>query len=467
MLAVIDDFPTTTHLSNLAVYNSLINLLAKSNNPKVSRKSVDVLNDLQSRYDISKDPDLMPNTVTFNSTLSAFSKASNKHDVKQAESIVEQMEELYNQGYNDVKPDSFTLTNLISCYAYSNMKGSAERAEEILQQMQEMYDEHGDKSMKPTKASFGAVLNAWAREGNAQRAQAIVDHMETLQDSYGEEMSANHVIYNTLINSWSKSGSVESGKKAQEILTKMQELCENGKKEVCPSRITYNSVLAAYHKSGDKHTFTKANKILQQMENSEDPSILPDVVTYTTFLNIVSKWKNNLKIDTAEEVLEKMMKRGIIPNNFTYDAVLRTCVMANPRARQVRRKALVLAVKTLNTMQQSSQIIPTSYTYSLFFSAISKLSDGNEQKKLLHHTFQDCCKEGLVTDSILDGLKQKFEPTLIKNILFPSGNVKEISIQNLPEDWSRHSHQKLPTATSQRQTVRSQHHTGRRKVNRR
>ena len=457
---------TTIHPSHLAVYNSLINLLAKSNNPKVSRKSVEVLKDLQYRYDTSKDPNLMPNTVSFNSTLSAFSKASNKHDVEQAESIVKKMEDLYNQGYNDVKPDAFTLTNLISCYAYSNVKGSAERAEEILQQMQAMYDEDGDNKMRPTKASFGAVLNAWAREGNAHRAQAIVDHMETLQDSY-EEMSANTVLYNTLINSWAKSGSAESGKKAEEILRKMQELHKNGNEDVRPTRITYNSVISAHQKSGNKETFANANKILQHMEESGDSSILPDVVTYTTFLNIVSRWRNNLKIDTAEQVLEKMAKRGITPNNFTYDAVLRVCFNANPRDHKIKRKALVLAVKTLSIMQESSQIIPTSFTYSLFFSAISKLSEGNEQEKLLHRTVQDCCDEGLLTDSILDQLKRSFEPTLVRNILFPGGDTKEISIQNLPQDWSRHSQQKLPTATSQRPTVRTQHHTGRRKVSRR
>ena len=51
----------------------------------------------------------------------------------------------------------------------------------------------------------------------------------------------------------------------------------------------YYSVIAAHHKCGNKDAIGKAKRILQYMEESKDSSIEPDVVTYTTFLNIVSR----------------------------------------------------------------------------------------------------------------------------------------------------------------------------------
>lgn len=411
--------------------------------------------------------DFLPNTVTFNAALSAFAKASGgKNDIEKAEKILEQMEELYDQGYNDVKPDAFSLTNVISCYANSKTDGAASRAEEILQHMQTLYDENGDKSMRPTKVAFGAVLNAWAREGNSHRAQAIVDHMESLQDTY-DEMATNTVIYNTLINSWTKNGVPESGRKAEEILFKMQELHKNGKADIRPTKITYNSVLAAYQKSGEEDAYVNAKHLLKEMEDNADPSIHPDVVTYATFLNLVSKWKNPQKVDVAEQILEKMATKKIKPNNFAYDAAMRVCVQTYSRNQKIRRKALILGVKTLSTMQDSSHVIPTSYTYSLFFTLILKHSSGNEVKKLLTRSLQDCCKAGLLTNLILDQLKRKVPPSFLEKILFPEGDLKEICIQNLPQEWSQHSQRKLPTALSQRKAARTQHDTGRRKIRKR
>jgi len=174
-----------------------------------------------------------------------------------------------------------------------------------------------------------------------------------------------------------------------------------------------------------------------------------------------------MKVDTVEQILEKMKVKKLKPNNFTYDAVLRTCVQVQSRDRHQRRKALILSVKTLGEVQDSPHVTPTSYTYSLFFSSLSKFSSHEEQQRLLTRSLQDCCKAGLLNESILNLLRQKFPSQLIQSILSPSGTSNKMCIQNLPKEWSRNSHQKLPSTTSQRQNERTQHHTGRRKITRR
>lgn len=225
--------------------------------------------------------------------------------------------------------------------------------------------------------------------------------------------------------------------------------------------------MSAYYKSGDKNAYMKAKRIFQEMEDSPDPSLQPDVVSYTSLMNIISRWNDPLKLDAAEQILDKMRKKKLKPNNFTYDAVLRTCIHLSSRDRQQQRKALILSVKTFSEIQDSPHIILTSYTYSLFFSALSKFSSRDEQRKLLTRSLQDCCEAGLLTESILDLLTKKFPSNLIQNILFPADASRELNLQNLPNEWSRNSNQKLPSTSSQRRNERMQHHTGRRKITRR
>ena len=437
--------------------------MAKSKHSPTRAKSLDLFHELREKYNTTQDIDLMPNTVTYNATLSAFTKNARKQDIKTAEDLLKEMEQLYEEGSSNIKPDVFTLTNIISCYANSNVDGAAERAEDILNHMQRLYEE-GDFSMQPTKVAFGAVLNAWARVGDAERAEAILNHMESLQDG-NEEMMANTVIYNTLINSWAKSKikQRESGRRAEKILRKMQSLQRNDAK---PCRITFNSVLSAYNNSREVDAYFHAKGILQEMENNPDHNIQPDIVTYTTFLNIIAKWKNiNEKVGLAEQILDRILARKLQMNTFTYDAILRVCVYTNTSDPKVRRKALVLAVKTFSEMQESYQFSPTSYSYSLFFNVISKHSSGNEQEKLLSHSLKDCCEAGMLTESTLSHLKEKFPSSIINTILVPSDSVENVQLHHLPSEWSCNANKvdSSISRTAMRKTNRTVHNTGRRK----
>jgi len=446
-------------------YASVINLFAKSQRHD---KAEYYLEELEKKYQELEYDYLRPNTICYNTCLSSFSKASSKEEALRAESILQRMQERADDAF--LKPDAFTLTNVISAWANSN---NPERAEAILNTMQTMY-ENGDISMKPTTVSFGAVLHAWARAGNIERAEKIVEHMESLMHLEGfEEMRPNAVIYNILINCCAKCSSPAAVHKAQNIVDKMRKYKDAGYSLASPNIITYNSVLAALNSGSGTDSYPEACKILQEIEEARslDPTMNPTAITYTSFLRILAKSRVPNKSVIAERIIENMETNPndhkLIPNNLTYDAVLKVCSSLPTSDPTLQRHALVLAVKTLTKMQQLPHIVPTSFTYYEFFTALSKLTKGEELLKLIERSFDDCIKAGVLDDKILRVLAQTTPKDFLQKLLKlnTANNIHKVSINGLPQSWSCNAKRSI-TMKSQRTNEQIIHNTGRSKIRR-
>jgi len=428
---------------------------------ELNEKAEYYLNELESKYEELQDEALRPNTVSYNACLSSFSKADSKKEAQRCEAILHRMQERGDDEF--LRPDSFTMTNVISAWAHSN---NPERAENILNAMQSMY-EQGDEAMKPSVVSFGSVLHSWARQGNISRAEAIVDHMEQLMNIEGyEEMRPNTVIYNILINCHAKSREPDAIEKAEAILAKMNKFKCEGYTCASPTSVTYNSVLSTIQYCGGDN-YIKAKDLLQQMEemSSNDPSIRLEAITFTAFLRILARSKLPKKALLAERILSRMEQDlenvRLRPNNFTYDAVLQVCKSPASKDHQIRRHALLLAVKVFTKMQEMPHIKPTSYTYAEFFSVIGNLTGGNELIKLLERSFDDCCKAGVLDDKILNILVRIAPANTLRNLLRTEHVVTSVS--KLPKSWSRNSKYSVSKKT-ERITERSVHNTGRSRI---
>lgn len=250
--------PTTT------IYSSLINLFAKSRDSSSRRKAVELLTELEHKFTSTGDSDFQPDNITYNACLSSFSKARNAKEAMKAEEILNRMQKLHDEGFPNVCPDSFSMTSV--CAAWANSGADPQKCENILNSMQHLY-ENGNVSMKPSRVAFGAVVNAWSKAGNVERAEDIVHHMEQFQGQEYEDMTPNHVIYNSLISAYANSRSEDAIDKVESILQKMIDMKSMGKLDASPTRITFNSVLSVYQRSANvQNVSDKAAKILNQME---------------------------------------------------------------------------------------------------------------------------------------------------------------------------------------------------------
>lgn len=442
-------------------YASIINLFAKCEH---FEKAEFYLNELERKYNELHHESLRPNIICYNTCLSSFSRASKEAEALRAEALLHRM--THEAG---LSPDSFSMTNVISAWSNSN---NPDRAENVLNTMQSLY-EGGNVSMKPTTVSFGAVLQGYARAGDVKRAEAIVEHMETLMhtDGFGE-MRPNSVIFNILINTHARSKAPGAADKVLSILDKMKKYRQEGHNEASPNTITYNSVLTALASSRSDE-FEKAKGLLQEMEEAKetlDGSIFPNNITYSTFLRILAQ-SNNVPKKTliAESIISEMEKcqdnPKLRPNNFTYDAVLKVCGRPSSNDPQIRRHALILAVKTLTKMQNLPYIQNTSYSYGGFYSALAKLTSGQEYAKLLKKSFSDCCEAGVLDEKVLQILIRTAPHNELKSLFNTNVGIRELSTRDLPQSWSRSSEDGV-TTRSQRSTERTTHSTGRSKIRR-
>ena len=319
--------------------------------------------------------------------------------------------------------------------------------------------------MRPTTVLFGAVLQGFARAGDTKRAKAIVEHMEKLMntDGYGE-MRPNTVIYNILINAYARSrtpGAIDN--RVLLILDKMKKYGEEGHSDTNPTIITYN---ASYQHSPQVEAMSFKNwKKQNEVKSQFLPTILPDV-TYTTILKILTTSRVPKKTMSIISVMEKDLDNPKLrPNKFTYDAVIKLCGRPSSNDAKLRRHALILAVKTLTKIQDLPHIQETPYSYGAFFSTLAKLTSGQEYAMLLEKSFRDCCIAGVLDERILENLIRAAPRNILQPLLSTSVSLREITLKDLPQSWSRTSRGSI-TTRSQRSTERSTHNTGRTKIKR-
>lgn len=76
---------------------------------------------------------------------------------KEAERVLDEMEELYEQGYQNLKPNVLSFTNAIHCIALSRQNDAVERALAILDRMEELHAQnYGD--IRPNLFTYNCVM---------------------------------------------------------------------------------------------------------------------------------------------------------------------------------------------------------------------------------------------------------------------------------------------------------------------
>ena len=78
----------------------------------------------------------------------------------EAEAILEHMQKRYQAGNTNVRPNTVCFNTVMSAWAISGDPATVRRAEAILERMQELY-EAGNVDAKPDTISFNTVLSAW------------------------------------------------------------------------------------------------------------------------------------------------------------------------------------------------------------------------------------------------------------------------------------------------------------------
>jgi len=295
---------------------------------------------------------VMPDTYTYNTVLKALANSREKGSIDRAITILDRMEK-----DRVAKPDTITYNTLILACANKGGKEAGRTAETILRRMETRFRE-GSVSIKPTAWTYTTVIKAWMRsgdKGSTRRVEDIVTSLEQQQQqpsksksnlSHGQASSSSATtvpiqpdttIYNALLNCWAKDGRPVT-QKAEYVLRHLEtSFGIDGIEALKPDVTTYTTVIDILSKSKNRKTACKrALEILNSMEenyrlhastqtqtrsgtsaatsSSIDNTVRPNVYTYTAVINCFARSKEPDKAVQAVSILQQMEEQFRIGN---------------------------------------------------------------------------------------------------------------------------------------------------------
>lgn len=352
---------------------------------------------------------LTPDAISYNSVIHAYLRSADKElALQKVLGIVEFMEENC-QNQPAIKPNGFTYNTLMKCWIQSDREDLAEQSEKTLMRMERLW-ERGDSSVQPTNRMFNMVINAYAKGKNRDAWRKAIRILESMKQS--EFCQPDVVSYTSVIECLSKSTDPQAAEKAEELLSEaFQRYQETKVDSLRPNARTFTMVILTLARTNGSAVKARAllGKLLELYEETKDPSLKPNEYAYNYVLNCAAN-----TIDESKKV-----------------------------------EAFQIATLTYQEMRKSKLVRPDSFTYAFWFKCCNNLlPSGDLRKKCVEYSFEECKKEGLVSNEVLLRLSQGNPPQLVDKLLdLPenervrgakrSGFRRVFKMQDLPRVWSR------------------------------
>jgi hypothetical protein len=277
---------------DVVTYNAVINCWAQSNHPNATMRAESILTDMIRNYqsDPIKNADLSPDTQIFSTVINVWaqqqhhSPLGNTQAAMKAQSLLTDMEQLYEDGISNAIPNSITYTTVIKAWAKSgDGEHAAMEAEKLLKKMHELHNLGSEYvHLKPDVVTYNAVINCWAqlhKPDAASRAEEILtDMIKTYQSDpvANAQLKPDAQIFNSAINAWAKSGAETAALRAQALLNDMENFFNEGVFDTKPDRKTYSTVIDTWTKSGydGEHAKVEVEKLIYKLKQLDDAANL-------------------------------------------------------------------------------------------------------------------------------------------------------------------------------------------------
>jgi hypothetical protein len=145
------------------------------------------------------------------------------------------------------------------------------------------------------------------------------------------------------------------------------------------------------------------------------------------------------------DLYETTGNESLRPNEYPYNYVI-NCAANTLGTTKEKIQAFQLATKTYQDMRNSSLVSPDSFTYAFWIKACNNLLPRSSElhTKCVSIAFEQCKKDGLVTNEVLNRL-QRGSSSKVVGALLESGEVESghrsgsVQVRDLPPIWSRNS----------------------------
>jgi len=168
----------------------------------------------------------------------------------------------------------------------------------------EIFEEMRREDVKPTIATFNALLDACARSHDMRRIPGLLEAMSQA------DVKPNVITYCTIIKSYSNDGLVD---RALEVLAEMK-----ANKDITPDEHTYNTIINGCARQG---LCDKGLAILDEMCRS---GVTPSNFTLSVLVKMAGRGR---RLEKAFELCDELRQAfGIQPNTQVYNNLIAACI---------------------------------------------------------------------------------------------------------------------------------------------
>lgn len=277
-------------------YNAVMKSWAMSGEQSGAALRIEeILTTMQEMYELG-EVDVQPNSQSFQIAIEAWTKASDCDDAaRHAHRILEWMCGIYTSGRNDLAaPVTSCFHMVLKSWAVSKKLEAPIMAEQVIMWMQHL-ESSGVKSVQADTMCFNIAMSTWLKSGDLcaeKRIREIFEDMEKASRSGHSKFKPDAGSYNIVISSMAsalKKGSDSlAARRADKMLSRMEQGFMDGDKTLCPDTIVYNQVINYWSKSQSyRGHFLKARNVLNRqiaLHSSGVHKCKPDVMSYSSVI---------------------------------------------------------------------------------------------------------------------------------------------------------------------------------------
>jgi hypothetical protein len=117
--ALLDRLRTSNRVQpDVVSYTSVMECYSKSTEPNASDVAMELLQELQTKYETARDPSLMPNLRTFTMAILSLARCPKLGNAQKARGLLTQLNNLYNTTQNELlKPSAYPYNYVLNCAA--------------------------------------------------------------------------------------------------------------------------------------------------------------------------------------------------------------------------------------------------------------------------------------------------------------------------------------------------------------
>lgn len=467
LLREMQQHPDDNMVPDTITFNAVLYAYAQSKEKDAPPRAEALLREM-----MTDENEAQVDTTSFNVVLHAWANSKEDRAAFRAQELLEHMETLSLAGNSKVRPDVYSYTTVIQAWvsqlrnrhfrrenhsrgnhfdkraqklAQNSKTAAAEAANKLLKKMEE-------EQLHPNQVTYTSVMSALCFSGKPDEAHklllSLLARFEQQRAMVGESSSASSMLvkpdtiaFSAVMDGWVKNSNnfPDAASKVLQLLNLMKDWQAQGHEDMAPNSRTYTSVISSLAKSRTWDACLQAKDLLNNVPGG------PSVIHYNAVLDAFAKSPRADKARHAKALLEDMIRSdngpsSISPDLISFNSVLSACAgsFGSPDLRQESLATATLVFKHIN---QSSELEPSPYTFSVMIKALRKLvNDEDTKMDYVGKIFKLCCENGSLNAGVWQQLKKSIPQnesteSIWQSLLEPVAYSPNLQIADLPNEW--------------------------------